>query len=276
MGGAAEVAPLRGGPEQGGGQVILPNVRAGFGAPEIESAIDALRGVHEESAAEAEERLARDGLDSVLDDPRVLNALLGGERTTAERPPLPLLLYVFVRHALLEGGVDDSTLSDYVAALLLSFGQGDCGPRPDGEDYRYEYLTDLLERIDGARGPTVFLLQAHMGDTALWLSGVFPDRVTARVQRRGAPGLDYFETLGAAGYQAAARSRLAAAHGLDGVLERCGRLFPALRVSLNRISDRYFFPRAADPVERLLRQTADIAVERENWRIDPTDGRFDA
>lgn len=253
--------------------MILPNVRAGFGAPEIESTIDAVCGVHEESAAAAEERLAREGLDDLLDDPRVLNALLGGATAPTDRPPLPLLLYVSVRHALLEGGVDDRTLSDYLAALLLSFGRGDVAA-PDGEECRPEYLTDLLARIEGASGPSAFLLQAHMGDTALWLSGVFPDRVTARVQRRGAPGLGYFESLGSAGYQAAARSRLAATHGLDGVLDRCGKLFPTLRVSLNRVSDRYFFPRAADPVERLLRQTADAS--RADGAGGRPDGEFDA
>jgi len=237
--------------------VILPNVRAAFGAPEIESAIDALRRVHDETASQAEERLARDGLDDLLDDPRLLNALLVGGPVPDDRPPLRLLLYVFVRHALLEGGLDDRTLSDYLAALLFAFGRGDPAPPVEGEDHRVEYMTDLLARIDEASGSTAFFLQAHMGDTALWLSGVFPDRVTARVQRRGAPGIGYLEALGAAGYQAAARSRVAAEHGIDRVLLRCGLLFPSLRVSLNRISDRYFFPRAADPVERLLRQSAD-------------------
>lgn len=237
--------------------MILPNVRAAFGAQEIESAIDALRRVHDESASQAEERLARDGLDDVLDDPRLLNALLVAEPIPNERPPLRLLLYVFVRHALLEGGLDDRTLSDYLAALLLAFGQGDPAPPVEGEDHRVEYMTDLLARIDEASGSAAFFLQAHMGDTALWLSGVFPDRVTARMQRRGAPGIGYLEALGAAGYQAAARSRVAADHGIDRVLLRCGLLFPSLRVSLNRISDRYFFPRAADPIERLLRQSAD-------------------
>jgi hypothetical protein len=196
----------------------------------------------------------------VLDDPRVLNALLADGSVAGSPPPLRLLLYVFVRHALLEGGLDDRTLADYLAALLHSFGRGDRGPWVDDDDRQAEYLTDLLARIDESDGSTAFLLQAHMGDTALWLSGVFPDRVTARVQRRGAPGIDYFESLGAAGYHAAARSTLAASHGIDGVLDRCGRYFPALRVSLNRISDRYFFPRPEDPIERLLRQTADLAA----------------
>lgn len=237
--------------------MILPNVRAAFGTPEVECALDALSSAHEETLAQAEERLAREGLDGVLDDPRLLNALVSGDGMAAERPPLGLLLYVFVRHALLEEGLDDRVLTDYLAALLLSFGGGDLGSRLDDPEGRHEYLTDLLARIQASSGPTAFLLQAHMGNTALWLSGVFPDRITARVQRRGAPGLDYFEALGSAGYQAAARSDLAARHGIDGVLNRCGRLFPALRVSLNRISDRYFFPRASDPVDRLLRQTAD-------------------
>jgi hypothetical protein len=33
--------------------------------------------------------------------------------------------------------------------------------------------------------------------------------------------------------------------------------FPDLRVALNRISDRYFFPNAPGSVERMLRQVAD-------------------
>ena len=239
--------------------MILPDMRAAFGAAEIDSTIEALQRVHEETSDQAEARLCRDGLDAVLDDPRMLNALLAGGAVDHGKPTVRLLLYLFVRHALLEGGLDDRALADYLAALLHSFGVENRGPRVEDDGSRTEYLTDLLARIEESDGSTAFMLQAHMGDTALWLSGVFPDRVTARVQRRGAPGLDYFETLGAAGYQAAARSSAAAAHGIDGLLDRCGRLFPALRVSLNRISDRYFFPRAADPVERLLRQASDGA-----------------
>lgn len=237
----------------------MPNVRAGFGAPEIESALVALRVVHDESEAQAEARLAREGLDDVLDDPRVLNELLAGDGGAGDGPPLALLLYVAARHALLEGGVDDRVLSDYVAALLVDYGRGERGPCVEDDGCRHSYLTDLLAQIQASSGHREFLLQAHMGDVALWLTGVFPDRVTMRVQRRGAPGMDYFQSLGAAGYRAAARSRVAAAHGLDDVLHRCGRLFPAVRTSLNRISDRYIFPRAPDPIERLLRQTGDSA-----------------
>ncbi|MGH7506452.1 MAG: hypothetical protein ACRELX_12405, partial [Longimicrobiales bacterium] len=97
----------------------------------------------------------------------------------------------------------------------------------------------------------------HLGEHALWLSGLFPDHITARVQRRGAPGLTYYEALGSTGFRMAADYRDAERHGLDRVYRDCAESFPALRVALNRIADRHIFPATGDRVERLLRQIAD-------------------
>ncbi len=234
--------------------MILPNVRASFGRSEATTILGLLDGGDPTAREAANERLREEGLDALLDDPRTLNRVL----TSPHSASTGLVFYLMVRHALLESGIDDRTLADYLAALLVEFGREDRAHRIDPADPdRYYYLVDLLAAADGPDGRRQFLVRAHLGNYALWLSGIFPDHVTARVQRRGAPGLDYFEAMGASGYRMAAASPLATQHGLDSVFSTAADAFPTLRVALNRIADRYLFPARASSVERLLRQVTD-------------------
>lgn len=231
--------------------MILPNVRAGLGAAQLDWILDLLAGYESRSREYVERRLVEEGIDAILDDPRTLNALL----TRPEQGVgLGLAFYIVVRHAMLESGLDDRVLADYLAAVLVEFGKGDAAHRVEGEDERFYYLVDLLQAMETASGRRAFLLRAHLGNYAMWLSGIFPDRITAWVQRRGAPGLRYYEEVGSFGYRLAAGSSDAASHGLDEVYDRCSRMFPELRTALNRVSDRYLFPTRTPGIERLLRQ----------------------
>jgi hypothetical protein len=236
--------------------MILPNVRASFGRAEASYVIWLLTRGSEEDRHYAEERLREEGFDNILDDPRTLNALLAhGGFSTA---PHPLVFYVLVRHALLEGGVTDRVLADYISALMINFGHGKRAYRvDDNEPPEYYYLIDLLEAAESASGYRQFLLRAHLGEYSLWLSGLFPDYISARVQRRGAPGLTYYEELGASGYRSAADHRDAAQNGLNRVYRSCADTFTALRIALNRVSDRHLFPTRGDPISRMLRQLND-------------------
>jgi hypothetical protein len=238
--------------------MILPNVRASFGRAEASYLIWLLTRGSEADRQCAEDRLREEGFDTILDDPRTLNALLAhGGFSTA---PHPLVFYVVVRHALLEGSIHDRTLADYVSALLIEFGRGRRAYRVDDQEIpEYYYLLDLLEAARNATGHQQFRLRAHLGEYALWLSGMFPDYIAARVQRRGAPGIDYYEEMGASGYRSAADHRDAAHSGLNAVYRSCANTFPALRIALNRVSDRHLFPLRGDPVNRLLRQIGDAA-----------------
>lgn len=234
--------------------MILPNVRASFGRAEANTLLGLLHDDDTGSRERALEQLREGGLDAVLDDPRTLNGVLTGDRSV----PPALVFYLLVRHALLQAGVDDRVLADYIAALLLEFGREDRAYRiQPGDPERFVYLVDLIAAMDHADGRRQFLVRAHLGNYALWVSGVFPDHVTARVSRRGAPGLDYFEAMGASGYRMAASSPLASAHGLDRLYETAADVFPALRVALNRVADRYLFPHSGGAVNRLLRQVKD-------------------
>lgn len=236
--------------------MILPGVRSSLGRTDAAFIIWLLTREQGEAARDRlTARLAEEGLDAFLDDPRTANALLAGSRFSSASQAL--VFYVLVRHALLEGGTDDRVLADYLATLLVAFGHARRAYRPDGATEEFHYLADLVAASDGEEPERALQLQAHLGEFALWLSGLFPDHITARVRRRGAPGLDYYEHLGARGFRAAADSRVAAGNGMDVVYRRCADGFPGLRVALNRVADRHLFPARGDRIERLLRQVAD-------------------
>ena len=112
------------------------------------------------------------------------------------------------------------------------------------------------ERIGRSGAREAFLLRAHLGDFALWLSGLFPDFLESRTRRRGAPPINYYERVGASGYHQASTSPEARALGVDGIFREVAEHFSGVRVALNSMSDRYLWPDGGDPVERLLREVA--------------------
>ena len=224
--------------------MILPNVRASFGRAEASYVIWLLTRGSESAREKEEARLREEGFDAILDDPRTLNALLAQQRGFSTAPQ-ELVFYVVVRHALLERGISDRTLADYISAIVIN------------PPVQYAYLTDLVKAAESSSGEHAFRLHARLGDFALWLSGMFPDYITARVQRKGAPPIRYYERLGANGYRNAADFTTATTSGMKQVYRDAAESFTDLRVALNAISDRYLFPARAPSIERMLRQISD-------------------
>jgi len=235
--------------------MIVPNVRAAFGRSEAAFLIWLLTKGQEQERDRLELRVSEEGLDPILDDPRTFNAVMAGREFSSASSGI--VFYLLVRHALLEDGVEDRRLADYLTALLLAFGHARRAFRIEDDEHEFHHLVDILSAGEASTGDRAFLLRAHLGEFALWLSGLFPDHITARVQRRGAPGLAYYDELGSFGYRSAARYAGAEEHGLAHVYEACAATFPTLRSALNRIADRHLFPATGDRIERLLRQVAD-------------------
>jgi hypothetical protein len=238
--------------------MILANVRAQFTVSDAECVITALAEGDHAREVELRGADALEGLAALLDDPALPDRLETASLSVA--PSAALLLYVAVRHRLRVLGIDDVELSDYLAALLLEFGRHQRAYRIAGhDDATYRYLADIvaeLARVDGRRA---FLLRAHLGNYSLWLSGLFPDYIAARRHRRGAPGLAYFESLGARGFRWAADHRLARDYDLAELYARAADAFGVLRIALNRVSDRLLFPHWHS-ADRLLRQVKDGAA----------------
>jgi hypothetical protein len=240
--------------------MIVPNIRGSLDRSDAAFLVWLLTRGSESARLREEARLQEQGIDSILDDPRTLNALLAGPQFSTARPEL--VFYVLIRHALLEDGINDRGMADYLAALVLTFGREGRAWHIAQDSTEYRYLVDIVAAGDQSRGQRAFLLRAHLGEFALWLSGLFPDHITAREQRRAAPPLSYYEELGSAGYRLAARYSEAEQHGIAELYRNCADFFPALRVALNRVADRHMFPAAGDRIDRLLRQVADSFTQR--------------
>lgn len=233
--------------------MIRPDVRMSFGQEEVEWLIRLLAGGDDDRREKWEDRLSGRGVDELLDDAETRRRILNAEGVTLAPPGL--VLYVLVRQSLQEAGVESRVLADYVTALVLEFGHEDRARRiAEHDDREYDYLVDILEEMMEADGRRAFLLRTHLGNFALWLSGLFPDYITSRVSRRGGPGLGYYEEMGETGYRMAAEDPRAEARSLSDVYRDVADRFRDVRRGLNEFSDELLFPSPAAPVDRLIRR----------------------
>jgi hypothetical protein len=173
-------------------------------------------------------------IDAVLDRREVAAFLLSA---TLPGPSASLLFYVLVRHSLLDVGVEDPTVADYFAALLREFGSRSRSRRVDDvDDQEHHYLVDILADLSAATGERQFKVSVHLGNYALWVSGIFPERIAAQRLRRGGPDLSYYESLGGRGYAEASEHQLAERSGLEAVLRTAAERVHEVRVALNQVS----------------------------------------
>jgi hypothetical protein len=235
--------------------MIAANVRRMLRRDDAQLALRLMARGSQSEYEQAESVLRDRGLDELLDDPRLPAALC--EARQGVRASYPLFSYVVVRHALRAVGEEDRAMADYVASILLHFGLRDRAQRvAEIDDEVYGTLADILDATDGPDPRRTLCARAHVGNYALWLSGVFPDYVVARQRRRGAPDLGYYEEMGRHGFRLAAQHRLASEQGLAPLYAAASERFPTLRIALNRVSDAYLFPKHNSP-DRLLRQVRD-------------------
>src|SRR5688500_7919776 len=139
-------------------------------------------------------RLLEDGdsFDVLLDDPRLYRAVL--DLKGCLKVSLRFYFYVLVRHALMREEIKDRDVADYVAELLSEFAihqRWRCSPV--SEPHPMAYLHEMVAALDQCEGEKRFEMQAHIGNYALFLAGIFPSHLVRRMERRGAAGVSFYE-----------------------------------------------------------------------------------
>jgi hypothetical protein len=234
--------------------MMVPRIRAGLGPADFESLLAGIERFPVGERLALRRALHGEGPDGVLAhpafDPEVAwsTAPLTGVR-------FPLFVYAVVRRALVRRQVGEAEVADYVATVIVEFGHGKRAWSIDGMgEHPAEYLVDVV--LAGDRG--VPGSGQHLGNLALWLAGLFPDHIAVQQNRRGAPGLEYYDTMGGTGYRRAADEETRSDEELATLMRRLAGGFPVVRRALNEVSDTHFFPGPGpDPVERLLRQVSE-------------------
>lgn len=220
-------------------KVILPNCRIQFTAEDIDfitgalqrrpGGTDCLVGL----LADAETR------DLILDDEQLFRALL--EYRGCLRVSSHFYFYVMVRNVFRRAGIQDREVADYVAEVLSEYSlQERARMLIPGQKNSLEYFFEMMAALQNADDRTSFVIRAHIGNHSLFLTGVFPQRILHRAEKRGFPNLSYYEELGRSNFRVASDHRLAQRYELGPIFAQLSERFHDTRLALNDISDRLF------------------------------------
>jgi hypothetical protein len=236
-------------------KVILPNCRIQFTADDIDfiaktlqkrpGGTDCLVGL----LADVETR------DLILDDEQLFRALL--EHRGCLTVSSHFYFYVMVRNVFRRAGIEDREMADYVAEVLGEYSlQERTRLRLPGQANSLDYFFELMTALQNADERTSFIIRAHIGNHSLFLTGVFPQRILHRAEKRGFPDLSYYEEIGRANFRVASDSRLAARYELGPIFAQLSERFHDTRLALNDISERLFSLGEPDhAIDLLLRNT---------------------
>jgi hypothetical protein len=235
--------------------VIQPNCRVQFTAEDIAFISRVLGRAKNSSAALISLLTDPECRDAILDDESLFRALL--EERGCVRVSGHFYFYVLVRHVLRQSGIEDRTVADYVAELLTQFShEGRTRLVTAGQPNPLDYVFEMLAALQTADDHTAFFIRAHIGNHSLFVSGVFPDRIRYRSERRGFPDLKYYEELGRMNYRVASGHRLARRYDLAPIFGILSERFERARMALNDLADRVFSLGDPDiPVHQLLKST---------------------
>jgi hypothetical protein len=215
--------------------LILPNTRSQFKYDDLQFAAIAVGWTTDLSYKAAGHLVVNpDLLSQVTDNKSLLKYIQEFPAIDSCTPAF--YLYVVVRHALLDAGIDDLDLTDYLASLLLTFSRRDRASKiDDHDDEIYQDLATL--RVDGLYDPQPirkFKLHAHLGNYALWKAGIFPEWLI----KRGL-SFQYFDSMGQVGFKKAALNPVAKRLSLSDVYERTADNYLCIRKALNKLSDSW-------------------------------------
>ena len=191
-------------------------------------------------------------MDRILDNPKLYQAVL--ELKSCLSVSLHFYFYVLVRQVLLREAVDSREVADYVAEVLAEFSGPMRWRQPDPAAPPMEYLYEMMASLEYADPEYRFTMLTHIGNYALFLSGIFPRRLARRLERRAAPGFRFYEEMGSAHFRIAGGHYLAREMDLAPVLMDLGEAFHLARLALNHLSERLVFLQTNRAVEDLFRE----------------------
>lgn len=172
-------------------------------------------------------------VDSILDHPALFDYVLSSPQTLQLSPRL--YFYLLTRHTLKNSGLDSPSLADYVSGILESFLQSGFNPHNHrGVFYVVDWLTQVETSPEGKR----YELYVTAGHHLLFLTGIFPQFIEKRRQRRGAPGLGFYEDVASFSFRAASEHPLGRRTTNGAIYENIADSFPELRNALNDLSER--------------------------------------
>lgn len=180
-------------------------------------------------------------VESMLTSDYVLQALLDRRQSILDISPF-LLFSVLLRRSLgrYRSSLDRQVIN-YIANLLALFISTDRIYRVHAQDpASYEYLVDLIQDAQEADPSRRFTVHAHIGNYALYLTGVFPHWIEHRHRyHRKLVNSQYYVDFGRSYFDSAGKHPLAREFGLRDVFLRLALMFDDYKRGLNHMVSHY-------------------------------------
>jgi hypothetical protein len=217
-------------------RLIQPNCRVQFTADDIDF-ISATLGKQPNDHDVLLQLLAEEETrDMILDDEKLFRALL--ENRGCLRVSNRLYFYVIVRNVLRKAGIEDRQVADYTAEMLSQYSQTESARCRVPGHGSLDYFFEMMAALQNADERQAFYIRAHIGNHSLFLSGVFPQRIRYRAEKKGFPDLRYYEQLGRSNFKIASDHRLAERYDLAPIYATLADRFQETRQALNDMSER--------------------------------------
>ena len=217
--------------------LIQPNCRVQFTADDLDFIIATLGKQPNDRDLLLKLLSDEETRDLILDDDKLFRAVL--ENRGCLRVSNRLYFFLIVRNVLRKAGIEDRGVADYTAELLAQYSQQDrtrC--RVPGHEEPLDYVFEMLAALQKADDRNAFYIRAHIGNHSLFLSGVFPQRIRYRAEKKGFPDLRYYEALGQSSFKIASDHRLAERYDLAPIYATLADRFQETRQALNDMSER--------------------------------------
>jgi hypothetical protein len=215
--------------------MIQPNCRARFTAEDFNFVVRTLARSPGNEVSLVELLTDIETRDQILDHDELARAVLEKPGNLTISPQF--YFYILARLVLKRSGIDDRTLTDYVAALLEKFSQIRQMSSPV-QNLETRYLSDLLLALKTASPYETFLIRSHVGNYSLFISGIFYENIESRSQR-GAPSCLFYEDMGRANFRAVATHEVARRYELSDLFKKLANHFHECRLALNRLADEF-------------------------------------
>jgi hypothetical protein len=218
--------------------VIQANCRAQFTADDFSFVVRVLAKSQRDAVSLVSLLSDQSERDSILDHDLVYESIV--DSTGCLQVSAAFYFYVLTRRVLRRVSLEERALTDYVAAVLLAFSKtsqlrspGDQAPTSRS----FTYISDLMTQAAKCPPEQAYVLRVHTANYALFLSGMFAERVNAHVQRRGAPSLSFYESVGQSTYLSIADHPQSRRTDLQDIFKQLGGEFRRVRLALNDLAD---------------------------------------
>ncbi len=180
-------------------------------------------------------------IESMLDSDFLVRRIL--ERRDLLLDVSPFLLFNVMLRQVLDHrrSRDERGIINYIANLLSLFVHTERLYRvAPGDEQTHAYLVEMIGEAENADPRRQFLIYAHIGNFALFLTGMFPGWIEHRHRyHRRSVDKRFYTDFGRAYFEMAANHPLAEAYQLDSVFFRLAFLFEDYQQAVNRMASEY-------------------------------------